>query len=293
MTDTLWEKPRGIGIFYNESLKEAADLAPILKSRIEKRGIDAWIAGGETDSARARAAESDLLICLGGDGTVLAGAHLLAGVPTMLFGINLGRLGFLTEIQAAELDARFDDVLAGRGRVEERSMVQATTGGHEFHALNDIVIGRARFGRSIQLAVDIDGTRIADYRCDAVIVATASGSTAYGLSVGGPILPPGSSDLVMVPVAPHLAANNALVFPSSETLRITLEPRQQGILTADGRNDFELVEGDTIAVTISPHKTRFLRLDQRTDFYIRMAARLGWHRPAGNAAPLPQAGTAK
>jgi NAD+ kinase len=131
--------------------------------------------------------------------------------------------------------------------------------------------------------------RIADYRCDGIIAATATGSTAYALSVGGPILHPESRDLVVVPVAPHLAARHALVLPSSETIKVTLEPRQQAVLSADGEADFQLEEGDTVLIGASAYRARFLRLQPPTDFYVRMAAQLGWHRPGGNAQPLPSA----
>ena len=138
----------------------------------------------------------------------------------------------------------------------------------------------------------MDGTRIADYRCDGVIVASATGSTAYALSVGGPILPPESTDLVVVPVAPHLASQHAVVLPGSETVRITLEQRQEAVLSVDGEADLELHENDSVLVCSSEYKARFLRLKPRTDFYVRMAAQLGWHRPGGHALPLPPVGAA-
>ena len=164
--------------------------------------------------------------------------------------------------------------------------------GDVFHGLNEAVIGRATLSRAIQLAVDVDGTRIADYRCDGVIVASASGSTAYALSVGGPVLYPESSDLIIVPVAPHLSAQHALVLPGSETVHITLEPAQQAVLSIDGEGDFQLQEGDSVVVSASEYHARFLRLKPATDFYVRMAGQLGWHRPGGNARPLPPASQA-
>jgi NAD+ kinase len=118
-------------------------------------------------------------------------------------------------------------------------------------------------------------------------VASASGSTAYALSVGGPVLYPESKDLVIVPVAPHLSAQHALILPGSETVHITLEPGQQAVLSIDGYSDFALDEGDVVHVSTSEHRARFLRLKAPTDFYVRMAAQLGWHRPGGNARPLP------
>jgi NAD+ kinase len=159
--------------------------------------------------------------------------------------------------------------------------------GDVFHGLNEAVVGRSTLSRAIHVAVDVDGSRIADYRCDGVIVASATGSTAYALSVGGPILPPESNDLVIVPVAPHLAAQHAVVLPGTEQIHITLEPEQQAVLSVDGLADFPLLEGDSVSVSASDYRARFLRLKPRTDFYERMAAQLGWHRPGGNALPLP------
>jgi NAD+ kinase len=143
----------------------------------------------------------------------------------------------------------------------------------------------------VQASVRVDGVTVADFRADGVIVATATGSTAYAVSVGGPILYPESSDLVIVPVAPHLSAEHAVLVPGSETVHITLEPDQQAVLSVDGTADFELHEGDSVQVSLSDYKARFLRFKPRSDFYVRMAAQLGWHRPGGNAQPLPSAGS--
>jgi NAD+ kinase len=275
-----------VGLTFNPLHEGAAGLARILRDDISARGVEAVVL--DEDDAAAFAA-TDLAICLGGDGTVLHCARLVTGSPTLILGVNLGRLGFLTELDGAQARERLDDVLSGAGRVEERTMLRASVPrtGDEFHGLNEVVVGRATLSRAIQLAVDVDGIRIADYRCDGVIVASATGSTAYALSVGGPILHPESRDLVVAPVAPHLAAQHAVVLPASETVHITLEPRQQAVLSVDGVSDLQLREGDSIQVTGSQHRARFLRLKPRTDFYVRMAAQLGWHRPGGNATPLP------
>ena len=190
---------------------------------------------------------------------------------------------------------RLDEVLSGAGRIEERTMLRRRRSrrtGVTFHGLNEAVIGRATLSRAIQLAVDVDGIRIADYRCDGVIVASATGSTAYALSVGGPILYPESSDLVIVPVAPHLAAQHAVVLPGSETVRITLEPGQQAVLSVDGEaRRRSCTKATRCTVSASEHRARFLRLKPRTDFYVRMAAQLGWHRPGRQRAAAAAGGS--
>jgi len=283
--------PSRVAITYNPSLAIGRDLALELRDDVIALGRDAWIADDEEDAASFSAAE--LVICLGGDGTVLHAARLLIGTPAVILGVNMGRLGFLTELDGHEARERLPEVLSGAGRIEQRTLLNVTVEaqGVTYPALNDAVIGRATLSRAIQLAVDVEGIRIADYRCDGVIVASATGSTAYGLSVGGPILVPESSDIIVVPVAPHLASQHAVVLPKGETVRVTLEPGQEAVLSVDGQHDITLVEGDSVTVCASDERARFLRLKPRSDFYVRMAAQLGWHRPGGNAKPLPPVGS--
>jgi NAD+ kinase len=289
MSENGLQPPRRVGVTFNPRLNGAHELALRLRDDISNRGVHVSLDEQDDD---APLAGCDLVIVLGGDGSVLRCAHRVLEVGTPILGVNLGRLGFLTEMEGHQVGERLDDVLSGRGRIEERAMLRAEVSGtgRVFHGLNEAVIGRATLSRAIQLAVDVDGTRIADYRCDGVIVATATGSTAYAVSVGGPILYPESSDLVIVPVAPHLSAEHPVLVPGVETVHVTLEPGQQAVLSVDGQADFELHEGDSVRVSLSDYKTRFLRFKPRSDFYVRMAAQLGWHRPGGNAQPLPSLG---
>jgi NAD+ kinase len=269
----------------------ALELACTLRDEISRRGVEAWVV--DSDESASAYAGADLVICLGGDGTVLHTARLVMRSDSVILGVNLGRLGFLTEFDGSQALDSLDEVLAGGGRIEERTMLRAVVGGRDehYHGLNEAVIGRSTLSRAIQLAVDVDGIRIADYRCDGVIVASATGSTAYALSVGGPILHPESSGLIVVPVAPHLSAQHAVVLSGTETVHITLEQEQQAVLSVDGLADVKLNEGDSVDVRASQYRARFLRLKPPTDFYIRMASQLGWHRPGGNAVPLPPSST--
>jgi len=285
--------PQRIAITHNPSLVRGRELAMQLCDDVIGLGREAWLAEDEEDAASFSGA--DLVICLGGDGTVLHAARLLIGTPAVILGVNMGRLGFLTELDGHEVRESLPEVLSGAGRIEERTLLNVTVEarGETYPALNDAVIGRATLSRAIQLAVDVEGIRIADYRCDGVIVASATGSTAYALSVGGPILAPESSEIIVVPVAPHLAAQHAVVLPRTETVRLTLEPGQEAVLSVDGQHDIPLVEGDSVTVRASDERARFLRLKPRSDFYVRMAAQLGWHRPGGNAKPLPPVGSGR
>jgi NAD+ kinase len=281
------QPPQRVGVTFNPQLAAARRLAVQLQIDIEAKGVAAVLDELEDGASLAGC---DLIICLGGDGSVLRTSHRVIDSGALILGVNMGRLGFLTELDGSQVREKLDDILNGGGRVEERAMLRAEVGGRVFHGLNEAVVGRATLSRAIQLAVDVDGIRIADYRCDGVIVSTATGSTAYAVSVGGPILYPESTDLVIVPVAPHLSAEHAVLVPRNEKVRITLEPNQQAVLSVDGEPDYSLHERDSVEVSLSEHRARFLRFKPRSDFYERMAAQLGWHRPGGNAQPLPSAG---
>jgi NAD+ kinase len=281
--------PQRIAITYNPQAPAAHDLALLLRDDVIAMGREAWVADEEEAASTFDGVE--LMICLGGDGTVLHAARMLIGTSAVILGVNMGRLGFLTELDGPQVRESLAEVLSGAGRIEERTLLRVEAQGITLPALNDAVVGRATLNRAIQLAVDIEGIRIADYRCDGVIIASATGSTAYALSVGGPILAPESSDMIVVPVAPHLAAQHAVVLPKGETVRVTLEPGQEAALSVDGQHDILLSEGDSVTVNAGGDRARFLRLKPRSDFYVRMAAQLGWHRPGGNAKPLPPVGS--
>ena len=251
-----------------------------------QHGMETWAASAWDEAATAEQMhDTDLLLCIGGDGTVLRCARSTVLHPTLLLGVNMGRLGFLTELDAATAKERLPEIIGGAGYVEERAMLHAevvrpegsegdTPARHD--ALNDIVIGRATLGRTVQVTVRIDAAVMAELRADGVIVATATGSTAYSLSAGGPILPPESSDILFTPLAPHLASRNSVVLPQSAVIEVQLAPRQQATFSVDGERDLDLAAGETVRVSLGPHKARFLRLRPRTDFYQRLARRLNW-----------------
>jgi NAD+ kinase len=171
-----------------------------------------------------------------------------------LLGVNLGRIGFLTEITPDVLMHRLEEIARGAGRVETRAMIEADMirAGAEsrngFHALNDVVVGRRAIGRTVQVTVRADETTIGNYRADGIIVATATGSTAYTLSVGGPILHPESRELIVTPVAPHLAPANSVVLPGGSRVEVEIAQGQDAILSVDGQPDWDLSGGDVVKV---------------------------------------------
>jgi NAD+ kinase len=270
-----------VGITYHPKSEAARGVAEEATRRVAAKGVETWLAPAWDDGA-LRIEGSDLLICCGGDGTVLRAARAVIPHAVPLLGVNLGRVGFLTEITPPELLERLDQILAGAGRIETRTMIETETirGGEElrehFHALNDVVVGRAAIGRTVQFTVRTDDTLIGSYRADGVIVATATGSTAYSLSVGGPILHPESREILVTPVAPHLAPANSIVLAAGSLVEVQIAPRQAAILSVDGEPDLDLAGGDIVRVRTSAHVARFLRLGPPGDFFLRVGRRLNW-----------------
>jgi len=205
----------------------------------------------------------DVACVFGGDGTMLHAARALAphGIP--LLGVNIGHLGFLTITTTKEFASAFTDVVAGRYEVEERAMLDArlVRGGQSFAeaiALNDVVVARGAQVRSIHVAVSVDGEPLITYWSDGVITATATGSTAYGFSVGGPLILPTSRAVTLVPIAPHLSFANAFVFEPGQ--RISLEVRDEPArLSIDGQVEHDLRTTDRIEVRSARTVTKLIR----------------------------------
>jgi NAD+ kinase len=286
--------PTRVGVCFHPSLDGAADLARRLATKVEAAGIDVWLApvgwDQPNDPLRREVADTEVLVCVGGDGTVLHASGIAAGTDASLLGVRMGRLGFLSECTEAEADDVLGRALAGEGHVERRAMVQAVVnGGEPAHALNDVVVGRSGLGRTISAAVRVDGILLAEYRADAVIISTATGSTGYALSVGGPILPPLSRDLVLAPVAPHLTKANPLVLPAEADLRLTIERGFDAVMSVDGGTEQPLEAGAELRLGASDRTVGFLRLDPVSHFYATLADRLGWLRAdhAVRSTPSP------
>ncbi len=272
-----------IGVTFHPKSEAARSVAEELRARLATKVGEAWLASAWDDGAREEhVAGTDLVICCGGDGTVLRAARAVIPHPVTLLGVNLGRIGFLTEVTAPQLFEQLDEIVAGAGRVETRAMIETEvirsgeTLAQCYQALNDVVVGRATIGRTVQFSVRIDDTTVGSYRADGVIVATATGSTAYSLSVGGPILHPESRETLVTPVAPHLAPANSLVLAEGSTVEIEIANTQRAILSVDGQPDDDLAGGDVVRVRTSRHAARFLRLGPPGDFFVRVGRRLNW-----------------
>ncbi|MBI4497785.1 MAG: NAD(+)/NADH kinase [Chloroflexi bacterium] len=279
---------RTVGILYRPHLEAAATLARQLAEALEARGDRVWLtpAWQEGDGLQTQLDSTDVLVGLGGDGTILLAARATLARAIPILGVNFGRLGFLAELPPHEALARIPALLDGQGHIEDRAMLQARL--HRFgeaqheppdeepehHALNDVVVGRYAPGRPIYIEVAIDGQFFNTYRCDGIIVSSATGSTGYNLSVGGPILHPQAQDLVLIPVAPHLNLRNALVLQPDTMVELRVRTDHQAVLAVDGQLNLPLSEGDRVEVRRSPYVTRFLRTGERSRFYETLVERL-------------------
>jgi NAD+ kinase len=224
----------------------------------------------------------DVAVVVGGDGTMLAIARRLAphGVP--LIGINQGRLGFLTDIPITRMEATLADMLAGRHVVEQRTLLAAEVerldGTREGAlALNDVVLNRGGGGTMIECAVEIDGRFVYAMRADGVIVATPTGSTAYAMSAGGPILDPQVPAFTLVPVAPHALTYRPIAVTDSASIAIRVERGRDAALHCDGQAHFPLGEGERVVVRRAEHRARFLHPEGH-DHFAMLREKLHWSK---------------
>jgi NAD+ kinase len=238
------------------------------------------IAHFPTAAAEALANGADVAIVIGGDGTMLSIARRLAPVDVPVIGVNQGRLGFLTDIPIARMEKMLEAMLAGR-YVEERrtllfaELVHADGARESALALNDVVLNRGGGGTMIDCAVDIDGRFVYAMRADGVIVATPTGSTAYALSAGGPILDPQVPAFALVPVAPHALTHRPIAIADTATIELTLERGPGAALHCDGQAHFALVEGDRVTVRRAQHAARFLHPEGH-DYFAMLREKLHW-----------------
>ena len=223
------------------------------------------------------AAASDLIVVLGGDGTLLsvAPAAARAGVPVM--GINLGRLGFLTEIPVSEAVATLDRFLAGdAGLVSPRWLLEARTAEISSYCLNDAVITKGAVSRMIELVLGIDGRDVATFKADGLIVSTPTGSTAYSLSAGGPIVHPRVPAIVVTPICPHTLSFRPLAVPAASSVSVRLlTGGEEVFLTLDGQRGRAMAANDTVELRKAPFELQLVTSPKRS-YYDLVKEKLGW-----------------
>lgn len=252
-----------IGVCSRTDRPDAIAAAAAAAERLRRGGHQvSEVALGSADLPKD-VAGAQMVAVFGGDGTMLRAARQIAPLGIPLLGVNLGRLGFLTGTSTAELETTLAEVLEGRYECEDRTLVEATVsrGGqttHEVRALNDVVVARGAQVRAIHVDVRIDGEPFTTYWADGIIVATATGSTAYAMSAGGPLLLPTAQDMVIVPIAPHLSFGNAVVLDPDQRVSLDVldEPAR---ISVDGQEEHDLAAGDHLEVRRSDLVARFVR----------------------------------
>lgn len=274
-----------IGILHQPRIPHSEPLAHEIERWLAAQGVRAW-AGSTWDEAALAdlLPQFSMLIVLGGDGSTLRAARLAVPHEVPIFGVNLGRVGFLSEAQPDEWQAKLTRVLNGDYWVERRLMIHADLERHgriidTFAALNDVVIGRGQQARVIRLHLHVDSDHVTTYIADAMIVATPTGSTAYAMAAGGPLMPPQLENFVIVPVAAHLSLNRALVLHEEARITITVEMDHEATLTADGQQGVAVQDGDRVLIQKHAKDCCFVRVDTSGYFYRRLMRRLGFSWP--------------
>ncbi len=281
-----------LGVIARPDLVEAGPALHKLVAWLKARKVTALLetqtaalAKTRTRVAQAEAADvvarADALVVLGGDGTLLRVSHLLARRNVPVLGVNFGSLGFLTEIALDELYPTLTGLIEGRYEYDERRMLHAvaTRSGvaEKADVLNDVVITKAALSRIIELDVFVDGLFVSAFRADGLIVSSPTGSTAYNLAAGGPILHPSLPAIAITPICPHMLTNRPLVVGDKSTIEVRLRPARdvEVHVTFDGQLGFALSGEDSVTVTRSPRSLRLVRAPAR-DFFAVLRTKLKW-----------------
>jgi NAD+ kinase len=268
-----------IGVLYHPKVAATRKKADEIKAFLVSQGVSAWVCSSwDTEKVESRLEGTDLVITIGGDGTILRAARMTAARKIPIAGINLGKLGFMTEFDAGEAIQKLPELLNDRGWLDERAMlrVEVETGGKTqvYHALNDVVVARGEIARLIRIETSINEEPLTTYRTDGLIIATATGSTGYALAAGGPIIYPQSQDIILVPIAPHLCLDRALVMPGQTEIKLIVDTYQGATLSVDGHVNLKLSGGDKVSLKRSDLTTRFLRIQPEGYFFRGLEARL-------------------
>ncbi len=235
---------------------------------------------------RVEAGEFELMVAVGGDGTMLRAGHLCAPLGIPFVGVNLGRFGFLTEIQRGEWRDGLTRLVQGRYRIEERMLLSAEhiRAGKSLGrslVINEVVIARGQFVRPIRINACVDGYNLTNYVSDGVIAATATGSTAYALATGGPIMPPELRNILIIPVAPHLTMDRAIILSEGAHVAFTAYTDHEAVMSVDGHTPIPLLDGDEVHVEASDVPVRFVRFEDPGYFYRTLSAFMEQNPSAG------------
>lgn len=292
----LGDKIKCVGVVVKPNHEEAWQTACELSDWLEKRGI-ALIGKPHEEAERVTSeecdidavetekfqSEADLIVVLGGDGTMLSTARLVGDREALVLGINYGSLGYLTEFRIEEMFAALEEILAGRYETDRRVMLEAEHWrGEELiekgRVLNDVVINKSALARIIAIEVSLNGLFVNSFRADGLIVATPTGSTAYNLSAGGPIVYPSMNAVVLTPICPFTLTNRPIVIPDTAEINLRLKNESDGVvLTLDGQTGYTMKAGDSISIRKSATTFNLVQPPNRNYFDV-LRNKLQWGR---------------
>jgi len=278
-----------IGIVANVEKESSAQYSGSLKKWLEERGVEVFLEAGTAAALGIRGGylrddlplKADLIAVLGGDGTMLRTARHVARHDVPIVGINMGSFGYLTEVNLNEMFAALELILSGKFITEKRMMLEAIISRGKTNigsgiVLNDVVINRGNLSRIIELETVINKQYLTTYKADGLIVSTPTGSTAYSLSAGGPIVFPGKDLIIINPICPHTLTNRPIIFPEDSNLHLTLWSKGKGAtVTLDGQEAFSIKSGDVINIKKSKYVTNLVLSPHRSYGEI-LRSKLGW-----------------
>lgn len=265
--------PKRIVVTAYPKMPEAFTEAEAMSAFLKEKGMDAPVGSLYDEGLRKRVkqGEFDMLIAVGGDGSVLRAGHLCAPSNVPILGVNLGRLGFLIQIDRKEWRSYFERLFNGEAWIEDRMMLRAehSRAGEKLGtsiALNEVVVGRGQNLRPVRLTAFVDTRELTSYVADGLIASTATGSTAYALAAGGPILPPELRNILLVPIAPHLSVDRAVVLAEGSSVDIVIKS-ENAVFSVDGQPPVPLMEDDHVGVTAADVTAQFVRFGNPGYFY--------------------------
>ena len=279
-----------VAIIVHPRIQEAIDEANLISAYLEDEGITTEVGylNHENIHRKIKSESFDLLIALGGDGTMLRAGHLCAPLGLPILGINLGHFGFLIEVRNHQWREYMPRLLKGDYWIENRMTLTAE---HwrtadklgNWEVLNEVVVCRGQIVRPIKLTAQVDGRYLTTYVADALIASTPTGSTAYALAAGGPILPPELRNILLVPVAPHLSLDRAIVLAEGSCVSITAQTDHQAVFSVDGQVPVGLTEDDRVDVRAGDHTVKFIRFQDPGYFYRNLTPHMNRNPSTGNA----------
>jgi NAD+ kinase len=268
--------PRRVGIVHKQSSEAAAACAAAAGEYLAARGVEVL------SDEKAAGARADLVLVLGGDGTLIHAARILEGRPAPILGVNMGSLGFLTEVPQSELYQAIEHVLSGKAEVSARMKLRVhvhRAGSDEkaldLEVLNDVVIAKGTLSRMAEFEATCSGDYVTRYKADGIIVATPTGSTAYSLAANGPLLYPSMRGVILAPICPHTLTQRPIVLPDDQTVNIVLASESEVYLTLDGQIGLDLHRGDRVQIKQSPNRVLLVR-NPHIDYFGILRAKLKW-----------------